>query len=84
MKVFCLTFAGNDLLTLTREELIQICGLSDGIRLNNALQVKTVRPRLTLYVNIQSESGKRFTAQVACLVLAINLLLLKWLRVTWT
>jgi len=53
---FFANYTGGDLLTLTREELIQICGLSDGIRLNNALQVKTVRPRLTLYVNIQSES----------------------------
>ena len=48
---------GADLLTLTRDELIQICGLADGIRLNNALQVKTVRPRLTIYVNIPPESG---------------------------
>ena len=33
-------FAGVDLLRLTREDLIQICGLADGIRLNNALQSK--------------------------------------------
>ena len=31
---------GADLLRLTREDLIQICGLADGIRLNNALQSK--------------------------------------------
>ncbi|KAF6018189.1 gem [Bugula neritina] len=53
---FFSNFTGADLLTLTRDELIQICGLADGIRLNNALQVKSVRPRLTIYVNIQSES----------------------------
>ena len=31
---------GVDLLRLTRDDLIQICGLADGIRLNNALQSK--------------------------------------------
>ncbi|XP_060594469.1 transcription factor CP2-like [Ruditapes philippinarum] len=43
-------FSGADLLRLTRDDLIQICGLADGIRLNNALQSRTVRPRLTLYM----------------------------------
>lgn len=43
-------FAGADLLRLTRDDLIQICGLADGIRLNNALQSRNVRPRLSLYV----------------------------------
>ncbi|XP_067934702.1 transcription factor CP2-like [Watersipora subatra] len=55
VKIFS-NYTGADLLTLTREELIQICGLADGIRLNNALQVKNVRPRLTIYVNIPPES----------------------------
>ena len=32
--------SGADLLRLTRDDLIQICGLADGIRLNNALQSK--------------------------------------------
>ena len=31
---------GADLLRLTRDDLIQICGLADGIRLNNALQAR--------------------------------------------
>lgn len=44
------SFSGADLLRLTRDDLIQICGLADGIRLNNALQLRTVRPRLTLYM----------------------------------
>jgi len=35
---------------LTRDDLIQICGLAAGIRLNNALLSRTVRPRLTLYM----------------------------------
>jgi len=31
---------GSDLLRLCREDLIQICGTADGIRLYNALQAK--------------------------------------------
>lgn len=33
-------FAGADILRLSREDLIQICGLADGIRLFNALHAK--------------------------------------------
>ncbi|KAI5621540.1 upstream-binding protein 1 isoform X1, partial [Silurus asotus] len=43
-------FSGSDLLKLTREDLVQICGPADGIRLYNALKSKGVRPRLTVYV----------------------------------
>nr|SVE77161.1 EOG090X0AJ3 [Daphnia lumholtzi] len=43
-------FAGADILRLTRDELIQICGLADGIRLFNALHAKALAPRLTLYL----------------------------------
>ena len=43
-------FSGCDLLRLSRDDLIQICGLADGIRLNNALQSKTMRPKLTIYL----------------------------------
>ncbi|XP_022108328.1 upstream-binding protein 1-like isoform X2 [Acanthaster planci] len=43
-------FAGADLLRLGKQDLIQIMGPADGIRLNNALQKRHVRPRLTLYV----------------------------------
>ncbi|EMP38189.1 Upstream-binding protein 1 [Chelonia mydas] len=39
-----------DLLKLTREDLVQICGPADGIRLYNALKSRSVRPRLTIYV----------------------------------
>ncbi|KAI6074861.1 Upstream-binding protein 1 isoform X3 [Aix galericulata] len=35
---------------LTREDLVQICGPADGIRLYNALKSRSVRPRLTIYV----------------------------------
>lgn len=41
-------FAGADLLRLSREDLIQICGLADGIRLDNALQARYVASVLTL------------------------------------
>lgn len=34
------SFSGADLLRLTRDDLIQICGLADGIRLFNALHPK--------------------------------------------
>ncbi|XP_062986313.1 upstream-binding protein 1 isoform X1 [Elgaria multicarinata webbii] len=43
-------FSGADLLKLTREDLVQICGPADGIRLYNALKSRSVRPRLTIYV----------------------------------
>ena len=33
-------FSGADVLRLTRDDLIQICGLADGIRLFNALHAK--------------------------------------------
>ncbi|XP_061521017.1 upstream-binding protein 1 isoform X2 [Phycodurus eques] len=43
-------FSGSDLLKLTRDDLVQICGPADGIRLFNALKSKCVSPRLTVYV----------------------------------
>ncbi|XP_059967010.1 upstream-binding protein 1 isoform X2 [Mesoplodon densirostris] len=43
-------FLGADLLKLTKEDLVQICGVADGIRLYNSLKSRSVRPRLTLYV----------------------------------
>ncbi|XP_032285130.1 transcription factor CP2-like protein 1 [Phoca vitulina] len=43
-------FTGTDLLKLTRQDLIQICGAADGIRLFNALRARPIRHRLTLYV----------------------------------
>lgn len=49
------SFSGADILRLTRDDLIQICGLADGIRLFNALHSKTIRPRLTAYVCLPTE-----------------------------
>uniref|UniRef100_G3VCV2 Transcription factor CP2 n=1 Tax=Sarcophilus harrisii TaxID=9305 RepID=G3VCV2_SARHA len=43
-------FSGADLLKLTRDDVIQICGPADGIRLFNSLKGRMVRPRLTIYV----------------------------------
>uniref|UniRef100_A0A8C0C812 Grh/CP2 DB domain-containing protein n=1 Tax=Balaenoptera musculus TaxID=9771 RepID=A0A8C0C812_BALMU len=43
-------FSGADLLKLTRDDVIQICGPADGIRLFNALKGRMVRPKLTICV----------------------------------
>ncbi|XP_039592246.1 upstream-binding protein 1 isoform X5 [Polypterus senegalus] len=51
-------FSGSDLLKLTRDDLVQICGPADGIRLCNALKSRTVRPRLTIYVCQESTPTK--------------------------
>ncbi|XP_054033328.1 alpha-globin transcription factor CP2 [Dryobates pubescens] len=48
-------FSGADLLRLSREDVIQICGPADGIRLFNALKGRVVRPRLTIYVCQESQ-----------------------------
>uniref|UniRef100_A0A672G2M1 Transcription factor CP2 n=1 Tax=Salarias fasciatus TaxID=181472 RepID=A0A672G2M1_SALFA len=50
-------FSGADLLKLTREDVIQICGPADGIRLFNALKGRVVRPRLTIYVCQESQQA---------------------------
>uniref|UniRef100_A0A673G2X9 Transcription factor CP2-like n=1 Tax=Sinocyclocheilus rhinocerous TaxID=307959 RepID=A0A673G2X9_9TELE len=52
-------FSGADLLKLTREDVIQICGPADGIRLFNALKGRVVRPRLTIYVCQESQQQTR-------------------------
>ncbi|KAJ8334820.1 hypothetical protein SKAU_G00404590 [Synaphobranchus kaupii] len=51
-------FSGSDLLKLTREDLVQICGPADGIRLFNALKSRSVRPRLTVYVCQEAPQAK--------------------------
>ncbi|XP_072305344.1 transcription factor CP2 isoform X1 [Eucyclogobius newberryi] len=51
-------FSGADLLKLTREDVIQICGPADGIRLFNALKGRVVRPRLTVYVCQESQQSQ--------------------------
>ncbi|XP_035287417.1 upstream-binding protein 1 isoform X5 [Anguilla anguilla] len=54
-------FSGSDLLKLTREDLVQICGPADGIRLFNALKSRSVRPRLTVYVCQEAPQAKGTT-----------------------
>ncbi|CAK9296457.1 unnamed protein product [Gordionus sp. m RMFG-2023] len=48
------TFSALDMRRLSRQDLIEICGVADGIRLNNALQCVPPRPRLILFVSQQS------------------------------
>uniref|UniRef100_A0A8C9TYG7 Transcription factor CP2 n=1 Tax=Scleropages formosus TaxID=113540 RepID=A0A8C9TYG7_SCLFO len=55
-------FSGTDLLKLTREDVIQICGPADGIRLFNTLKCRVVRPRLTIYVCQESQIVSLTTA----------------------
>ncbi|XP_034741506.1 transcription factor CP2-like protein 1 [Etheostoma cragini] len=47
--LFC-SFSGADLLRMSREDLIQICGPADGIRLFNTMKGRCIQPRLTIYV----------------------------------
>uniref|UniRef100_A0A8C8BXN2 Grh/CP2 DB domain-containing protein n=1 Tax=Oncorhynchus tshawytscha TaxID=74940 RepID=A0A8C8BXN2_ONCTS len=58
------TFSGADLLKMSREDLIQICGLADGIQLFNAIKgslflwnplCMCIQPRLTIYVCQQQD-----------------------------
>uniref|UniRef100_A0A8D0ALV2 Transcription factor CP2-like 1 n=1 Tax=Sander lucioperca TaxID=283035 RepID=A0A8D0ALV2_SANLU len=48
-RLFC-SFSGADLLRMSREDLIQICGPADGIRLYNTMKGRCIQPRLTIYV----------------------------------
>uniref|UniRef100_A0A1Y1LA25 Uncharacterized protein n=1 Tax=Photinus pyralis TaxID=7054 RepID=A0A1Y1LA25_PHOPY len=43
-------FGGADMLRMSRDDLIQICGQADGIRLYNVLHAKTITPKLTIYI----------------------------------
>uniref|UniRef100_A0AAQ6II17 Grh/CP2 DB domain-containing protein n=1 Tax=Anabas testudineus TaxID=64144 RepID=A0AAQ6II17_ANATE len=54
----CFCEPGADLMKLTREDVIQICGPADGIRLFNALKGRVVRPRLTIYVCQESQQAR--------------------------
>jgi len=46
-------YNGRDLLRLSREDVISMCGLSDGIRLYNDLHMAPVAPRTTFYVSLK-------------------------------
>ncbi|XP_017087290.1 upstream-binding protein 1 isoform X4 [Drosophila bipectinata] len=45
-------FSGSDIMRMSKEDLIQICGLADGIRMFNILRAKTIAPRLTMYASL--------------------------------
>lgn len=44
-------FSGTDILVLSKEDMIKICGLTDGIRLYNALHTNRVKSKLTIFVS---------------------------------
>lgn len=50
------SYSASDILSLARDDVIQICGLADGIRLYNALHGRTFRPKLSLYVTAYDTS----------------------------
>ncbi|XP_051157378.1 transcription factor CP2-like protein 1 isoform X4 [Leptopilina boulardi] len=50
-------FSASDILRLSRDDLIQICGLADGIRLYNALHSKAPAPKLSLYFSIEGNNS---------------------------
>ncbi|XP_069790999.1 transcription factor CP2-like protein 1 isoform X2 [Narcine bancroftii] len=55
---FCqlfINFSGVDLLKMSKEDLIQICGPADGIRLFNSIKGRNVHPKLTIYMSQEPE-----------------------------
>lgn len=50
-------YNSNDLLNLSREDLIQICGLSDGIRLYNCLHTKVNQPKTIIYLSLSFDTA---------------------------
>ncbi|GCC31372.1 hypothetical protein chiPu_0009829 [Chiloscyllium punctatum] len=49
---------GADLLKMSKEDLIQICGPADGIRLFNAIKGRNVYPKLTIYMCQEPENNR--------------------------
>ncbi|XP_031749405.1 transcription factor CP2-like protein 1 [Xenopus tropicalis] len=52
------SFSGADLLKMSKEDFVQVCGPADGIRLYNAVKGRNVRPRLTIYVCHEPEQNR--------------------------
>ncbi|KAM7104644.1 transcription factor CP2-like protein 1 isoform 2-T2 [Molossus nigricans] len=52
------SFSGADLLKMSRDDLVQICGPADGIRLFNAIKGRNVRPKMTIYVCQEVEQSR--------------------------
>ncbi|XP_048455086.1 transcription factor CP2-like protein 1 isoform X2 [Rhincodon typus] len=60
-SAFCqlfFNFSGADLLKMSKEDLIQICGPADGIRLFNAIKGRNVYPKLTIYMCQEPENNR--------------------------
>lgn len=55
------SYSPSDILRLSRDDVIQICGLADGIRLYNALRPKA---RLSLFFTCSDEPNKALWRQV--------------------
>ncbi|KAJ6641346.1 Upstream-binding protein 1 [Pseudolycoriella hygida] len=49
-------YSGADLLRMSKEDIIQICGVADGIRMYNTLHSKAIKPRLKFYVSFDGNS----------------------------
>ncbi|CAG4963473.1 unnamed protein product [Colias eurytheme] len=60
-------FSGADLLRLSRDDIIQICGLADGIRLYNALHAKRIEPRLTVALYLHACRAAELLAKLRAL-----------------
>ncbi|XP_015772254.1 PREDICTED: transcription factor CP2-like isoform X2 [Acropora digitifera] len=55
-------YTGADLLRLSKQDMVQILGPADGIRLHNSLQARAAHPLLTLYIcmdSAQQNSGMK-------------------------
>ena len=61
LSCFC-NFNGRDMLRLSRDELIALCGTSDGIRLYNSLHSSPILPRVTFYVGAKEGIDNEFSA----------------------
>ncbi|KAJ3591589.1 hypothetical protein NHX12_006722, partial [Muraenolepis orangiensis] len=51
------SFSGSDLLRMNKDDLVQICGPADGIRLFNTIRGRCIQPRLTIYVCQQQSAN---------------------------
>ncbi|CAL4111679.1 unnamed protein product, partial [Meganyctiphanes norvegica] len=59
-------FTGTDILRLSRSDLIEMCGLADGIRLFNSLHAKKLMCRLSEYV-YQQQWGMSYLENFKCI-----------------
>ncbi|XP_041057686.1 transcription factor CP2-like protein 1 isoform X3 [Carcharodon carcharias] len=65
-STFCqlfFNFSGADLLKMSKEDLIQICGPADGIRLFNTIKGRNVCPKLAIYVCQEHEQDQENNQQ---------------------